>query len=123
MTIDAYKTFRTNIIGLPEGEYLTECMYSDSHAWVVVRRTAKTLTVSPVLVKRNPDWKPEFIKGGFAGHCVNQSDQTWLFDRISNETKTLRLVKNWRAGSDHRWGYKGTTFIANGAIETYDYNF
>jgi hypothetical protein len=122
--VRAYKEFYTNIIGLPEGEYVTETMYSDCHAWVVVGRTAKTITVSPVLVKRNPDWKPEFIAGGFAGHCVNQQDQTWLFDQIDTAvTKTLRVVKTRRGGSDMMWRYKGTTFIANGAVEIYDYNF
>jgi chromosome condensin MukBEF MukE localization factor len=121
--IRAYKTFQTNIIGLPEGEYVTESMYTDAHAWVVLGRTAKTLTVAKVLVKRNLDWKPEFIAGGFAGHCVNNSEQTWLFDRISNETKVLRLVKSRYTGSDMMWGYKGEKFIANGAVEMYDYNF
>ena len=109
---------QTNIKNLPEGRtYWTEFGWTDRHPWVEVRRTAKTVTLSPVNVARDPDWKPEFHQGGFSAHCSNQRDQTWLFDGIDNEiTVTVRLTKRgWRQG--------GIGFREGYARHHYDYNF
>jgi hypothetical protein len=121
--VRAYDRFTTNVIGLPEGEYLTETMYSDTTPWVVVSRTASTITVAPVQTKRDPNWQPNIIPGGFAGHCTNQDEQTWLYDGVGEGRLTLRLVKSRYYGSDKLWGCKSRQFIANGAVRKYDYNF
>lgn len=121
--IRAYDEFTTNIKGLPEGEYLTCTGYSDTHAWVVVSKTAKTMTLREVKVARDPEWKPEFYAGGFAGHCHNQQKQTWLFDGFGEQTIIVRLCKSRYCGSDKLWRSKHHNFVANGAVEFYDYNF
>lgn len=121
--IRAYDSFFTNIKGLPEGEYLTETLFSDCTPWVVVGRTATTLTLQEVLVERDPEWKPEIVAGGFAGHCTNQDEQTWLYAGLGQQTCRVRLVKSRFCGSDKLWGNGGRTFIANGAYRKYDYNF
>jgi len=121
--IRAYEEFNTNIIGLPEGEYLTETMWSDNRAFKVVAKTAATMTLKKVKVRKNPEWKPEIIPGGFAGHCTNQNEQTWVYDGLESDTIKVRLVKSKYAGSEKLWGRKGSEFIANGAVEFYDYNF
>lgn len=108
----------TNIKNLPEGEYFTEVGYSQQYPWVEVKRTAKTITLSRVEVTADPEWKPEFIPGGFAAHCTNQHAQTWAFDRIDHQNQTtIRLTKTgqWKRGS--------TRFIAGRAKYFYDYNF
>lgn len=125
-TIRAYKEFNTNIKNLPEGEYLTETGYSQTYAWKVVNKTATTIKVVPVEVERDPEWKPKFHAGGFAAHCSNQEDQTWLYGGTMDniEPVTLRLKKSRYIGSDKLWGDKnGREFIANGAQHIYDYNF
>jgi len=127
----AYDTFRTNIIGLPHNgdtfehpEYMTHLGYSDTNAYKVVKRTAKTMTLARVKVTKDPEWTPEFVSGGFAGHCTNQHSQRWVYEGIHSDfTVTVRLRKSRRSGSDKLWGYKGMIFIANGANEFYDYNF
>lgn len=121
--IRAYNEFTTNIKGLPEGEYLTETMYSDTVAWKVIGRTATTMKLQEVEVARDPEWTPNIIPGGFAGHCTNQNEQTWLYAGLSPNTCTVRLVKSRYHGSDKLWGSKGREFIANGARRKYDYNF
>ena len=69
----------TNIKNLPEGRnYFTETGYSQSYPWVEVKRTKTTVTLAKVNVKRDPDWKPEILPGGFAGHCTNQHQQTCI---------------------------------------------
>jgi len=108
----------TNIKNLPAGNtYFSECGYSDTRVWVEVKRTAKTVTLAPVEVERDPEWKPDFSVGGFAGHCNNQSDQTWLFDHIDYRiNRTVRMtIKGW--------SYRGITFVENTARYLYDYNF
>lgn len=122
--IRAYTEFSTNIKGLPEGEYVTETGYSETYAWQVVSKTAKTMTIRPVRVSSDPEWKPEIIAGGFAGHCTNQSEQTWMFDGFEDFTAVVRLKKSRYYGSDKLWGSaQGSEFIANGARRKHDYNF
>ena len=108
----------TNIKNLPEGRlYFTEVGYSQMYPWVMVKRTAKTATLAKVVVKPDPEWKPNILPGGFAGHCDNQADQTWLFDRI-DETQTKRVTmtrRGWRRGE--------IKFVEDCAFEFYDYNF
>lgn len=108
----------TNIKNLPEGRtYFTEYGHSQTYPWVEVKRTAKTVTLAKVNVKRDPDFVPDFIPGGFCAHCTNQSEQTWLFDAIDETyTKTIRLTKRG-------WTDKGVKFRENVAREFYDYNF
>lgn len=107
----------TNIKNLPEGNYVTEIGYSQSYPWQVVKETAKTKTIVRVKTKTDPDWKPEMHPGGFAAHCSNQSQQTWLYDGLSQETKTIRLNKKGK------WVHKGVHFVLDRATYFYDYNF
>lgn len=122
--IRAYDEFTTNISGLPEGEYLTQTLYSDQSAWKVIGRTETTLTLQEVLVERDPSWKPEFVPGGFAAHCTNQDDQKWIYAGMGANTTKVRLVKSRYYGSDKLWrSAQAGEFIANGACRKYDYNF
>lgn len=109
---------QTNIKGLPENfTYFTEYGYSQSYPWVEIARTAKTVTLAKVVVKADPEWKPNILPGGFAGHCDNQHAQTWLFDKIDvYHTVTIRATKLG-------WSRKGVKFRENVAREFYDYNF
>lgn len=111
-------TTSTNIKNLPENaKYMTMLCYSDAKPYVVVKETAKTKVLSPVLVERDPDWKPEMHPGGFAAHCSNQSEQTWLYDGVDEEMQ-IRVYKTKRG-----WGWKGTRFAEDRATYFYDYNF
>lgn len=123
--VRSYREFTTNLKGLPEGEYMTETGYSQSYPWKVIGKSpsGKTITLQKVKIARDPEWKAEFVKGGFAGHCTNQHAQTWLYDGLEDITMTVRLNKSRYCGSKKLWGNKGTEFIANGAVEHYDYNF
>lgn len=108
---------KTNIKNLPEGNYFTEIGYSQSYPWREVSRTAKTVKLAKVNVKKDPDWKPEFLPGGYAGHCTNQSEQTWLFDGVDEGySKTIRMTKKG-------WSHRGVKFTEGRASEFYDYNF
>lgn len=109
----------TNIKNLPEGKYFTEIGYSQTYPWVEVRRTAKTVELAKVNVKADPEWaaKKLYYPGGFAGHCPNQDQQTWIFDSI-NEKLTCRIFKTKKG-----WSRKHVRFVEDQAREFYDYNF
>jgi hypothetical protein len=108
---------RTNLKGLPDGVYFTERGYTQSYPWVQIKRTDKTATIAKVLVGPDPDWHPEIIPGGFAGHCTNQRDQTWLYAGVDlGNTRRIRLTRQG-------WMLHGTRYAEDRAIEFYDYNF
>lgn len=108
----------TNLKNLPEGTYFTERGYSQSYPWVQIAATAKTRTLAAVNHKADPEWKPEFYAGGFAAHCANQSEQTWLYDGIDvARTITIRLNKKGQ------WVRGETRFTEGQARYFYDYNF
>ena len=117
----------TNIKNLPMGpgnRYFTERGYSQSYVYKEISRTAKTRTLARVLSVKDPEWKPDFVPGGFCAHCTNQSEQTWVYAGIdADDTVTVREVKSRYYGEDTCWGYKGRTFVEGRAREFYDYNF
>lgn len=108
----------TNIKGLPEGEYFTAYGYSQSYPFLVVRRTPSTVTLRELVVGPDPDWKPEMIKGGFAGHCVNQNSQTWVYAGLQDGPDIV--VRKGRTG---KWSKQGISFVEGRARYFYDYNF
>lgn len=107
---------KTNIKNLPEGQYFTQFGYSQSYPWKEIARTAKTVTLQKVEVGPDPEWKPEILPGGFAGHCTNQSEQTWVYAGLSKRTMKVFQTKKG-------WSHKGERFIEGMAREFYDYNF
>ena len=108
---------KTNIKNLPDGNYFTEWGYSQSYPYLEVSRTAKTVTIVPVIVDKDPEFAPHILPGGFAGHCDNQHEQTWLFKEIAYDfPRTIRLTTKG-------WSHKGTQFSEGVAREFYDWNF
>lgn len=103
------------------GDGVTICLYSDKHAGTIIKRTAKTITVQRDKAILDPNFKPEWIEGGFAGHCVNQGEQRYTYERDENGAIT---TYRW---SDKYGRYCGggdqSITIINGRHEYYDYNF
>lgn len=107
----------TNIKNLPDNQnYFTEIGWSQSYPWAELKRTAKSVTLVKVNVSADPEWKPNILPGGFAGHCTNQSEQTWLYKDMGPSTKVIRMTKKG-------WASQGVRFIEGCASEFYDYNF
>lgn len=115
---DLIKLRRDYYAGVEVGDGVTVCYYSDKEAFTVIKRTAKTLTIQRDTAILNPDFVPEWIAGGFAGHCINQSEQTYTYERNPNgATYTARWSE--KRGS---WVVNGNNVII-GRHEFYDYNF
>lgn len=124
--IRSFTEFTTNIEGLPEGDYMTQTMYSDKQPWKVVEvsPSGKTITLQLVETEIAPDWKPHVLPGGFVGHCTNNDDQRYVYKGLSPVTTKVRLRKSRYIGSDQLWASpQQGEFIDNGAVRKYDYNF
>lgn len=80
---------------LKVGDGVTVNLYSDSHAYTVIKRTPATITIQQDKATLDPSFKPIFVEGGFAGHCVNQSEQKYSYERdYHGSVLTLRFSKN-----------------------------
>lgn len=95
--------------------------YSDVDPFEIVKVVSdKTIEVRAMDAERDPSWKPEFLAGGFAGHCTNQFSQKWFITpNESNPVYRLRLRKD---GYFHH-PQLGKFRLSYKAVKFYDYNF
>jgi hypothetical protein len=102
------------------GDGVTMHMYSDAHAGTIVKVTKTSVTVQRDKAKMDPNFKPEFEVGGFAGHCTNQDKQVYTYEQDPNgQTTTFRWSAKY---GQFRNGKMGTS-LTKGRREFYDYNF
>lgn len=103
------------------GDGVTMYLWSDAYACTVIARTAKTLTIQRDKATLDPNFKPEWIPGGFSAICTNSEDQEWTYERDpAGEITRCRWSEKygrWQTGSD------GSIHIGRGRHEHYDYNF
>ena len=112
------KLFREYNSSLEVGDRGNVKLYTDVNPCTVIKRTKTTVTVRFDKAERNPNWKPEWVAGGFSAICLNDGDQSWIIEEDEN-------------GSTERffWSNKENCFIHNGCRLTpgwrkyYDFNF
>ena len=101
------------------GDGVTVHYWSDAHACTVIRRTRNKLVLQQDTAILSPDFKPEFIPGGFCAHCTNQGEQSYTYERNPEgriyEAYWSERKKGWYADKSLRVSY--------GRHEYYDYNF
>lgn len=100
--------------------YANHIGYSDVNPYEVVRVVSdKTLEIRRMNAERDPSYKPEFIPGGFSGHCVNQLDQEWIItsDPAACVIRIRKGKKGWKDASGGRYQ------LADKPVKFYDYNF
>ena len=100
-------------------KYANLVVGSDVEPFEVVARTAKTLTLRRVKAERDPSWKQERVPGGFAGHCVNQSEQRWFY----SADEEAPMVKAYLRKDGRYWSRYGRHFLSDEPVRFYDYNF
>lgn len=100
---------------------VTVCLYSDRHAATVVKRTATRITVQHDKAVLDPNFKPDFIPGGFSAHCTNQHKQSYTYERDpEGRIETFNWSEKrgrWQGGGD------GSIVLILGRHEFYNYNF
>ena len=101
------------------GDGATINLYTDREAGTIVKVTKRSITIQRDKAIRDPNFKPEFIPGGFAAHCTNQDEQSYTYERDENGAlTTLRWSKKY-----NRYGTPGNPTASKGRHEFYDYNF
>lgn len=101
------------------GDGATVNLYSDRYAGTIIKVTKKSVTVRRDKATLDPNFKPEFIPGGFAGHCTNQEEQSYTYEADPNgEVYTIFWSDKY-----NRYGRPGDLSLSRGRHEFYDYNF
>ncbi len=97
----------------------TVCHYSDRTACTVIRisPSGKTIWVQEDTAALD-GWKPEFIPGGFVGHCVNNSGQTYKYS-----PNPEGVVHRASRRKDGRFRTTNGQAVVPGRHHFHDYNF
>ena len=82
-------------------------------------KEAKTLRIQRDKATLADDYKPEFIPGGFAAHCTNNSSQH--YDYARNPEGVIKTAYWSESSGCFRVG--GAMVVTPGRHEFYDYNF
>jgi hypothetical protein len=107
--------------GVKVGMGATMFGYTDHSPYTVVAvsPSGKTVTLQADSAELDPNWKPEVIPGGFAGHCVNNDSQQWIIK--PNPSAPLVKVRLQKDGSFKTAG--GSTVAIGYRSKFHDYNF
>lgn len=101
------------------GDGATVNLYSDRHAGTIIKVTKATITIRQDKAVLNPAFKPEWILGGFAAHCINQEEQAYTYE---TDEKGCVTTIHW-SSKYNRYGTPGNVTASKGRHEFYDYNF
>lgn len=102
------------------GDKAHVCLYTDIEPCTVIRKTKTTITIRYDAAELDPEWKPEWVPGGFCGHCINQEKQKWIItDDPNGREETFRWHKNDHAYMNCAGGCK----LIPGWMKKYDFNF
>ena len=103
---------------LEVGDHASVRLWTDEDPCTVIRKTKTTITVRYDKAEKDPNWKPEWITGGFSAICTNDHDQQWIItEDPEGHTETFY------------WSSKSNAYTHNGCRVTpgwhkyYDYNF
>lgn len=140
-TMDLYKFFKAGNLSLHEWsekdeklkrdmmkEWLAElevgdkghiCHWSDVTPCTIIKKTQKTLTVRHDDGELDPNWKPEWVPGGFSAICTNQNEQEWI---LKDDPDGVVEIFRW---SDKYNCYRNKCgeILNPGWVKFYDYNF
>lgn len=101
------------------GDGVTINYWTDRHAGTVIARTDKSLTIRQDKAILDPNFKPEFIPGGFCGTVINQCEQSYTYEPNENG----RIYKAYWSETKGGFYAEKTLRVSRGRHEFYDYNF
>lgn len=100
-------------------KYVNKIGYSDIYPFEIIRRTKKTIVIREMRAELDPNYKPIFVQGGFAGHCINQDEQKWII----TPNKKAPEYRAYRR-KDGNYYVNGSKFVeVDNPVKFYDYNF
>jgi hypothetical protein len=101
--------------------YANRYGFSDVEPYEIIRRVSeKCVEIRSMKAELSPDWSPEFVAGGFAGHCVNNGSQRWVYSvDVNGEVLRIRLHKDGTYRSKFGERFK----LSDKPVKFRDYNF
>lgn len=94
-------------------------MWTDEYPVTIIKKTATTLTVRRDKAVLDPNWKPEFVIGGFSAHCTNNDNQQWIItDDPDGDVEVFRWSKRINCYKDN-----SDCKLLPGWAKVHDYNF
>jgi hypothetical protein len=120
------------IAALKIGDGISVSVWSDVHAYTIIKKTATTMTLRADDAKLLNANELRFIAGGFAAHCENQEVQRYEYTPNPNGHEVKISLRRWKdeEGNERRkWKRSGTsTFEQGGNVYPgrrafHDYNF
>ncbi len=118
--ITVFKDQRLLPSNVKVGDGVTVNLWTDRYAATIVKITRCSLTVRRDRAILDPDWKPEWIPGGFSAHCINNDEQMYIAYE-PDEKGTVYTIR-W-SDKYQRYGRPGNLTLSKGRHEFYDYNF
>jgi hypothetical protein len=101
-------------------QYANHYGYSDATPYEIVRRVSdKTIEIRAMKAERNPDWKMEFVPGGFCGTVINQHSQKWVI--TSDESAEVFRIRRRKYGWKDKYGNRYQ--LSEKPVKFYDFNF
>lgn len=101
------------------GDGVTVNYWTDSHACTVLKRTANTLTIQRDKAILSPDFRPDFVPGGFSGTVINQNEQSYTYEPDPDG----QIMKAYWSDRKGGWYVDKCLRLSFGRHEFYDYNF
>ena len=87
--------------------YLNRHLFTDVFPFEVVRVISeKTVEIREMIATLDPEWKRDFVPGGFFGHTRNNESQRYLFSRnVDAPILRARLTKSgvWSVQGEARY--------------------
>lgn len=137
MTYTAERTAEINedaafIAAIAVGEGINVSVWSDVHAYTVIKKTATTMTLRADKAELLNRDELRFVFGGFHAHCENQEDQRYEHTPNPNGVKikiSLRCWKDEEGNERRKWKKSGVrTFEIGGNVYPgrrtfHDFNF
>ena len=104
-------------------KYANNHMYSDVRPCEVVEvKSEKKVIVREMKAERDPDWKPDFVAGGFTAHCTNNNRQNWICS--SDPDGRLMAISKRKDGRWYEVGGNHNSFVfSDKPLKHHDYNF
>ena len=103
-------------------KFATYCGWTDREPFEVVRAISdQTVEIRAMDAVRNPDWKPEWVVGGFSGVCVNDKEQRWII--TSNPDNPVSRIRWSKANQQWQKGKYCRFYMADKPCKYYDNNF
>jgi hypothetical protein len=111
--INVLRNYSVNV-----GDGVTYYAYSDRDPHTVIARTKSTLTIQEDKCDKDPNWKAQWVPGGFSAVCTNIESQKWIITPDTNG----KVMKVYWSNANGNWKCKGAN-VYEGRYKYYDYNF